>query len=61
MTVLHLADAGEAADLAAFLSRLIHYDRAAAAAREGYRAARAGVWGAPPGAWERPHTRRQGQ
>lgn len=30
MTVLHLADAGEAADLAAFLSRLIHYDRAAA-------------------------------
>ncbi|WP_406837312.1 hypothetical protein ACICHK_15135 [Streptomyces sp. AHU1] len=30
MTVLHLADAGEAADLAAFLSRLVHYDRAAA-------------------------------
>ncbi|MFI0715397.1 hypothetical protein ACH4SK_33200 [Streptomyces inhibens] len=30
MTVLHLADAGEAADLAAFLARLIHYDRAAA-------------------------------
>ncbi|MFI6659438.1 hypothetical protein ACIBL8_28340 [Streptomyces sp. NPDC050523] len=30
MTVLHLADEGEAADLAAFLSRLIHYDRSAA-------------------------------
>jgi hypothetical protein len=30
MTVLRLADAGEAADLAAFLARLIHYDRAAA-------------------------------
>ncbi|MET8829977.1 hypothetical protein ABZX40_30775 [Streptomyces sp. NPDC004610] len=30
MTVLHLADEGEAADLAAFLSRLLHYDRAAA-------------------------------
>jgi hypothetical protein len=30
MTVLHLADEREAADLAAFLSRLIHYDRAAA-------------------------------
>lgn len=30
MTVLHLADETEAADLAAFLSRLIHYDRAAA-------------------------------
>lgn len=29
MTVLHLADDGEAADLAAFLGRLIHYDRAA--------------------------------
>ncbi|MFF4606400.1 hypothetical protein ACFY12_27165 [Streptomyces sp. NPDC001339] len=29
MTVLHLVDAGEAADLAAFLARLIHYDRAA--------------------------------
>ncbi|MEU1115566.1 MULTISPECIES: hypothetical protein [unclassified Streptomyces] len=27
---LHFADAGEAADLAAFLARLIHYDRAAA-------------------------------
>ncbi|MGP4050962.1 hypothetical protein [Streptomyces sp. 2A115] len=30
MTALHLADEGEAADLAAFLGRLIHYDRAAA-------------------------------
>ncbi|MFF3907135.1 hypothetical protein ACFYZJ_14320 [Streptomyces sp. NPDC001848] len=30
MTVLHLADGGEAADLAAFLSRLLHYDRGAA-------------------------------
>ncbi|MFE9681722.1 hypothetical protein ACFYXC_01555 [Streptomyces sp. NPDC002701] len=30
MTSLHLDDAGEAADLAAFLARLIHYDRAAA-------------------------------
>ncbi|MFE5138254.1 hypothetical protein ACFRDV_11310 [Streptomyces fagopyri] len=30
MTALYLADEGEAADLAAFLSRLIHYDRAAA-------------------------------
>lgn len=26
MTVLHLADEGEAADLAAFLSRLLHYE-----------------------------------
>ncbi|MBQ0983455.1 hypothetical protein KBZ10_02680 [Streptomyces sp. F63] len=30
MTALRLADTGEAADLAAFLVRLIHYDRAAA-------------------------------
>ncbi|MFB7630422.1 hypothetical protein ACFC0M_05655 [Streptomyces sp. NPDC056149] len=30
MTVLRFADAGEAADLAAFLGRLIHYDRGAA-------------------------------
>ncbi|MFJ3339019.1 hypothetical protein [Streptomyces sp. NPDC086766] len=30
MTVLHLADEREAADLAAFLSRLLHYDRSAA-------------------------------
>ncbi|MDX2545499.1 hypothetical protein ACOT81_16005 [Streptomyces sp. WI04-05B] len=30
MTVLHLADEGETADLAAFLARLLHYDRGAA-------------------------------
>jgi hypothetical protein len=30
MTVLHLADEREAAHLAAFLSRLLHYDRSAA-------------------------------
>lgn len=30
MTALSLADAGEAADLAAFLARLLHYDRRAA-------------------------------
>ncbi|MEU0602149.1 hypothetical protein ABZ484_28485 [Streptomyces sp. NPDC006393] len=30
MTVLHLTDETEAADLAAFLARLLHYDRAAA-------------------------------
>ncbi|MFJ5529094.1 hypothetical protein [Streptomyces sp. NPDC093261] len=30
MTVLHLVDDGEAADLAAFLGRLLHYDRGAA-------------------------------
>jgi hypothetical protein len=30
MTTLHLADPGEAADLAAFLSRLLHYDKGAA-------------------------------
>ncbi|WP_105973251.1 hypothetical protein [Streptomyces geranii] len=30
MTVLHLADEGEAADVAAFLGRLLHYDRGAA-------------------------------
>lgn len=30
VTALHLTDEGEAADLAAFLARLIHYDRAAA-------------------------------
>ncbi|MEV0220282.1 hypothetical protein [Streptomyces sp. NPDC050704] len=30
MTVLHLVDEGEVADLSAFLARLIHYDRAAA-------------------------------
>ncbi|HCA88500.1 MAG TPA: hypothetical protein DEQ61_25400, partial [Streptomyces sp.] len=30
MTALSLADTGEAADLAGFLARLLHYDRAAA-------------------------------
>ncbi|MFG2137308.1 hypothetical protein [Streptomyces sp. NPDC048650] len=47
MTALRLADAGEAADLAAFLARLIHYDRAAAVrlqARDGVLA----VFGRPP-------------
>ncbi|TJZ55860.1 hypothetical protein FCH28_11250 [Streptomyces piniterrae] len=47
MTALRLAGAGEAADLAAFLARLIHYDRAAAVrlqARDGVLA----VFGRPP-------------
>ncbi|UQA95362.1 hypothetical protein [Streptomyces halobius] len=47
MTALRLADAGEAVDLAAFLARLIHYDRAAAVrlqARDGVLA----VFGRPP-------------
>ncbi|KIZ18877.1 hypothetical protein [Streptomyces natalensis] len=47
MTALRLADAGEAADLAAFLARLIHYDRAAAVrlqASDGVLA----VFGRPP-------------
>jgi len=47
MTVLHLADGGEAADLAAFLSRLIHYDRAAAVRLQAHRNALA-VFGRPP-------------
>ncbi|MFD4564740.1 hypothetical protein ACFWOX_10035 [Streptomyces sp. NPDC058467] len=47
MTVLHLADAGEAADLAAFLSRLIHYDRAAAVRLQAHGTALA-VFGRPP-------------
>lgn len=47
MTVLHLADAGEAADLAAFLSRLIHYDRAAAVRLQAAGTALA-VFGRPP-------------
>ncbi|MBT2466750.1 hypothetical protein J7E97_02415 [Streptomyces sp. ISL-66] len=46
---LHFADSGEAADLAAFLGRLVHYDRAAAVRLQ----ARAGggalaVFGRPP-------------
>ncbi|WP_371671490.1 hypothetical protein OG985_30015 [Streptomyces sp. NBC_00289] len=47
MTVLHLADVGEAADLAAFLSRLIHYDRAAAVRLQAAGTALA-VFGRPP-------------
>lgn len=47
MTVLHLADDGEAADLAAFLGRLIHYDRAAAVRLKGAGTALA-VFGRPP-------------
>ncbi|WSQ09287.1 hypothetical protein OG604_16725 [Streptomyces sp. NBC_01231] len=47
MTVLHLADEGEAADLAAFLSRLIHYDRGAAVRLQAAGTALA-VFGRPP-------------
>jgi hypothetical protein len=47
MTVLHLADEGEAADLAAFLSRLLHYDRSAAVRLQGVGTALA-VFGRPP-------------
>ncbi|MGW1960025.1 hypothetical protein ACWCPD_07095 [Streptomyces sp. NPDC001935] len=47
MTVLHLADAGEAADLAAFLSRLVHYDRAAAVRLQAHGTTLA-VFGRPP-------------
>ncbi|MET7593744.1 MULTISPECIES: hypothetical protein [unclassified Streptomyces] len=47
MTVLHLADEGEAADLAAFLARLIHYDRAAAVRLQVSGTALA-VFGRPP-------------
>ncbi len=47
MTVLHLADEGEAADLAAFLSRLLHYDRSAAVRLQGAGTALA-VYGRPP-------------
>ncbi|MFD8199589.1 hypothetical protein [Streptomyces sp. NPDC059701] len=47
MTVLHLADEGEAADLAAFLSRLLHYDRGAAVRRQAPGTALA-VFGRPP-------------
>ncbi|OKK19576.1 hypothetical protein AMK16_15975 [Streptomyces sp. CB00455] len=36
---LHFADSGEAADLAAFLGRLVHYDRAAAVRLQGAPAA----------------------
>jgi hypothetical protein len=47
VTALHLADDGEAADLAAFLARLIHYDRAAAVRLQAYGTALA-VFGRPP-------------
>ena len=46
-TVLHLTDPGEAADLAAFLGRLIHYDRAAAVRIQASGTALA-VFGRPP-------------
>ncbi|MGH4028361.1 hypothetical protein ACQB60_05415 [Actinomycetota bacterium Odt1-20B] len=44
---LHFADAGEAADLAAFLARLIHYDKAAAVRLQAHGDAVA-VFGRPP-------------
>ncbi|MEU2993486.1 hypothetical protein ACPCAJ_05855 [Streptomyces griseoincarnatus] len=47
MTALHLADEGEAADLAAFLSRLLHYDRGAAVRLQAAGTALA-VFGRPP-------------
>ncbi|MFE9807835.1 hypothetical protein [Streptomyces sp. NPDC005548] len=47
MTVLHLADAGEAADLGAFLARLVHYDRAAAVRLQAQGTTLA-VFGRPP-------------
>ncbi|MFE4663884.1 hypothetical protein ACFRI7_09785 [Streptomyces sp. NPDC056716] len=47
MTALHLADEGEAADLAAFLSRLLHYDRSAVVRLQATGTALA-VFGRPP-------------
>ncbi|MEU2224796.1 hypothetical protein [Streptomyces sp. NPDC018347] len=47
MTELHLADETEAADLAAFLSRLLHYDRGAAVRLQAAGTALA-VFGRPP-------------
>ncbi|MFD5542078.1 hypothetical protein ACFWIJ_30695 [Streptomyces sp. NPDC127079] len=47
MTDLHLADDGEAADLAAFLSRLLRYDRSAAVRLQAAGTALA-VFGRPP-------------
>jgi hypothetical protein len=47
MNVLHLADETEAADLAAFLSRLLHYDRGAAVRIQTAGTALA-VFGRPP-------------
>jgi hypothetical protein len=46
MTKLRFADQGEAADLCAFLTRLLHYDRAAAVRLQGAREAVA-VYGSP--------------
>jgi hypothetical protein len=46
MTTLRFADQGEAADLCAFLSRLLHYDRAAAVRLQGAGEAVA-VYGSP--------------
>ncbi|MFJ5551424.1 hypothetical protein [Streptomyces sp. NPDC093225] len=50
MTIpLHLADSGEAADLAAFLGRLVHYDRAAAVRLQAQAGGAAlAVFGRPP-------------
>ena len=50
MTVLHLADEREAADLAAFLSRLLHYDRSAAVRLQAAGTALA-VFGRPQPRW----------
>ncbi|MFF4014396.1 hypothetical protein [Streptomyces sp. NPDC001843] len=47
MTVLNLADEGEAADLVAFLARLLHYDRGAAVRLQAAGTALA-VFGRPP-------------
>jgi hypothetical protein len=47
VSTLRLADAGEAADLAAFLGRLLHYDRAAAVRLQAESGALA-VFGRPP-------------
>ncbi|MFH8340484.1 hypothetical protein [Streptomyces sp. AM6-12] len=47
MTVLHLVDETEAADLAAFLARLLHYDRGAAVRLQAAGTALA-VFGRPP-------------
>ncbi|MFD1663557.1 hypothetical protein ACFSL4_36725, partial [Streptomyces caeni] len=47
MTVLHLSDDREAADLAAFLARLVHYDRGAAVRLQTTGTALA-VFGRPP-------------
>ncbi|QNS06199.1 hypothetical protein [Streptomyces xanthii] len=47
--VLHFADAGEAADLAAFLGRLLHYDKAAAVRLQAQAGGQAlAVFGRPP-------------